>query len=309
LSTTEAGASAPEGPSGRLWTEQVVGFSSGARRLVGIVSAPSSGERGSRPGVVVLHGWGSYRSGPHRMLVEICRRLASRGMTAMRFDFSGRGDSSGDYWDTDLDTMISDARAAGDFLCSHIGQEALAALGLCSGSNVALGAATRDRRFRAVCSLSALPFQKQRGKAQGATRARGTLRELFLKALRPDTYRRLLRGEVAAGRILRRLLLGEGGRSARAGMPDGKGEARNLKDSRRDIQSELAEFPGELLFIYGSADAEGLSGWRNVLEPFMRENRRNYRQLEIPGADHDYHGLAVKERAAREAVEFLAEVV
>ncbi len=308
MAPAEAYSPGREGPSGKLWREQAVSFESGPRQLVGIVTSPLSGETGSRPGAVVLHGWGSYRSGPHRMLVETCRQLASRGMTALRFDFTGRGDSPGDYWDTDLDTMISDVGAAGDFLCSLTGKQELMALGLCSGANVALGAATNDQRFRAVCSLSALPFQKQRGTAQGARRARSALLELCLKALRLDTYRRLLRGEIAIGRIARRLLLGEGGESARAGKSEQQGEARNLKDSRRDIQSELGSYAGALLFIYGSADAEGLSGWRSVLEPFLKKSGRQYRQLEIPGADHDYHGLGVKERAVREAVEFLAEI-
>jgi dienelactone hydrolase len=240
------------------------------------------------------------------MLVELCRDLAAGGLAALRFDFSGRGDSGGDYWDTDLDVMIADAVAAADWLAKRTGLKELAAVGLCSGSNVALGAATHEDRFASVCALSALPFQKQRGKAQAATRTRSTLRELLLKALRPETYRRLFRGEIAVGRILRRLVLGEGGKSARAGGGKRGRAPRNLKDSRRDIQSELAGYGGRLLFVYGAADAEGLSGWREVLEPFLRENGVEHRQMEIAGADHDYHGLGVKRKAIAAAVEFLA---
>ncbi len=300
INSQSGGSARSPGPSGTGWREDVVSFNSDGTKLQGIITFPDSSLQSEQPGVLVLHGWGSYRSGPHRMLVEACRELARAGLVALRFDFSGRGDSAGDYWNTDLDVMIADAGAAAEILCGRTGSACLAALGLCSGSNVALGAAARDPRFRAVCALSALPFQKQRGAAQGATRTGGALRELLLKAFRAETYLRLFRGEIALGRIARRLLLGEGGKSARAGRSH-----RNLKESRRDIQSELAGYKGRLLFVYGAADAEGLSGWREVLGPFLKQSGVEHRQMEIPGADHDYHGMGVKARAIAEVVEFL----
>jgi len=294
----------PAGPRGPGWREEIAAFQSGGRRLVGIISFPDPEPQTPNPAVVVLHGWGSYRAGPHRCLVELARELARRGSAALRFDFAGRGDSAGDYWEADLDAMIADAVAAADFLSGKTGAEELAAAGLCSGANVALGAAARDARFGRVAALSALPFQQQRRGAEGARRARSTLRELLHKALRLDTYRRLFRGEVAAGRIFRRLVLGEGGRSARAG--NGSGARRNLKDSGRDIQAELAGFKGRLLFVYGAADAEGLSGWRGVLGPFLAEHGVEHSQVEVPGADHDFHSLGAKRQVIEAAAGFLA---
>jgi hypothetical protein len=239
------------------------------------------------------------------MLVELCRALAARGCVALRFDLSGRGDSGGGWWETDLDAMIADARSAADFLAGRAGSAGLAAAGLCSGANAALGAAAADARFGAVAALSALPFQKQRGAGQAAARARGTLGELGRKALRWETWRRLLRGEVAVGRILRRLLGGEGGRSARVAA-EGGGERRNLKDSSRDIQAELAGCRARMLFVHGAADAEGLSGWRAVWAPFFESTGLVHRHLEVPGSDHDYHSLAAKRRAIEETCDFLA---
>jgi dienelactone hydrolase len=304
LGPGDGGLEAGAGPRGSGWREEEAAFESGGRRLLGILSLPDADAPPPIPAVVVIHGWGSCRTGPHRMLVELCRELSARGCAALRFDLSGRGDSDGDYWDTDLDAMIADAVAAADFLLERTGSNRLGAAGLCSGANVALGAAALDARFATVCAMSALPFQKQRGKAQAARRAGSALRELAAKALRPDTWRRLLRGEVAVTRIFRRLLLGEGGKSARAS--DAKGERRNLKDSSRDIQGELASYAGRLLFVHGGADAEGLSGWRDVFAPFLSERGIAHRHEEIPGADHDYHSLAAKRRAIGLAAEFLA---
>jgi hypothetical protein len=126
-----------------------------------------------------------------------------------------------------------------------------------------------------------------------------------LKAFRFDTYRRLLRGEVAVFRIFRRLMLGEGGISARAVNGSHNRRKRNLKESKRDIQRELGDYNGRLCFIYGAADAEGISGWRSVLEPFLRAKGVSYRQAEIKGADHDFHGLAVKGQAIAAVIDFL----
>ncbi len=349
------GLGASEGPSGEGWREEIARFrGASGRDLVGILTLPSPrpqhlapSPETQAPAVVVLHGWGTYRSGPHRMLVELCRALAAAGLPALRFDFAGRGDSSGDFWSVGLDEMIADARAAGDWLLQATGAGKLAAAGLCSGANVALGAACGDERFAAVAALSALPFQKQRGARQAAARTGGALRELAGKAFSLETWRRVLRGEVAVGRILRRLLGGEGGRSGKVAVrspspevagrgktvtvPNGASlrptngkpqnieyrsqnhegggpaplQARNLKDSSRDIQAELAGYKGRLLFVHGAADAEGLSGWSDVFEPFLMKSEADYRHLAVPGADHDYHDLAGKRAAIGAVVDFL----
>jgi dienelactone hydrolase len=308
-----------EGPAGPGWREELAAFKGGAGHdLVGILTLPAPASPLREPGtgnqepgttlpaVAVVHGWGTYRTGPHRMLVELCRELARRGCPALRFDLSGRGDSGGEYWETDLDVMIADTRAAAAWLAARCPGRPLAAAGLCSGANVALGAAAAagEPRLVAVAALSALPFQKQRRAGQAAARAGGTLAELARKALRGETWRRLWRGEASPLGALRRLLLGEGGRSARAGAPGGP--ARNLKDSRRDIQAELADFRGRLLFVHGAADAEGLSGWREVFAPFLEAHAVDHRHALIAGADHDYHSLETKRQAIAAAAEFLA---
>jgi alpha/beta superfamily hydrolase len=305
------------GPAGDGWREEIAQFKGASGNdLVGILTFPVPRTR--TPAVVVLHGWGTYRSGPHRMLVELCRELARAGCPALRFDLAGRGDSAGDFWSVGLDEMIADARSAGDYLARATGAQRLAAAGLCSGANVALGAACGDGRFAAVAALSALPFQKQRGAGQAAARTGGTLRDLSAKAFSLETWRRFWRGEVAVGRILRRLLGGEGGKSAKAPSGDmdrkpadrsvsPEAQTRNLKDSARDIQAELAGCKARLLFIHGGADAEGLSGWAKVFEPFLKAAKAEHRHLAIAGADHDYHDLAAKRQAIEATVAFLSE--
>ncbi len=315
VNASAPGSDAHNGPVGDGWREEIVSISGGRQQLAGILtlSEKSLGKdrAGQRLPVLLLHGWGSYRGGPHRMLVEMARFLGGRGHDVLRFDMSGRGNSGGDYWQTDLDCMIADGLAAAVFLKEKTGQGAIAGVGLCSGANVALGCATLDKSFAAVAALSALPFQRQRAAAQNKTRTRRILWELLLKVLRLDTYRRLFRGEIAIGKILRRLREGEGGRAARvvSGVEGNSGvDQRNLKDSARDIQAQLADFEGQLLFLYGESDIEGLNGWRSVLEPFFSSRQLSFRQIIISGVDHDYHHLGAKQLAMEATADFLQTI-
>ena len=73
--------------------EESVKIESAGERLVGVWSEPEGGRRLPAT-VVTLHGWGGYRIGPHRMIVKLCRALADAGISSLRFDFRGRGDST-----------------------------------------------------------------------------------------------------------------------------------------------------------------------------------------------------------------------
>ena len=147
-----------------------VTFDSDGCRLFGVLGAPEGEANGQ--GVVLVHGWSGYRIGPHRILVRTARRLNAAGYATLHFDLRGRGDSEGDYDDVDLDMMIADARHAVAFLREQGDCESVSLLGICSGANVALGAATLDTTIRHVIAWSALPFQKQASTRQHTARRR-----------------------------------------------------------------------------------------------------------------------------------------
>ena len=262
--------------------ERAVRFASGGDTLVGVLSLPESpGEHG----VVMLHGWGTCRSGPHDMLVKLARELASRGTPVLRFDFRGRGESTGRVLDTDLDMMIDDAARAAEFLRKETGVAEVDGIGLCSGANVALGAAAHARAFGKVAALSVLPFQSHTSGMQRLRQTRGRLRELLAKALRPSTWWRLITGRVRVFRVFRGLFGGGGGKTKTAA-----GERRNLKDSSRDLMGELAKFKGELLFVWGGADAEGM-GAKPHFEEFARANALHAEFRVVEGSNHNFYSL------------------
>jgi exosortase A-associated hydrolase 1 len=87
-------------------------ISCGDASLVGIVHEPD------RPAdtamVIIVAGGPQYRVGAHRQFVLLARQVAAAGMTVIRFDHRGTGDSDGEY--RGFIDMDADIRSAVDHL-------------------------------------------------------------------------------------------------------------------------------------------------------------------------------------------------
>ena len=76
-----------------LTTEEAVIFGEN-HSLDGIITNPAAaGPIDSSPGVILLNSGLVHRVGPNRVYVKLARRLAGLGLTVLRFDYSGVGDS------------------------------------------------------------------------------------------------------------------------------------------------------------------------------------------------------------------------
>lgn len=274
--------------------ERPVTFESGGERLVGILHEPEGGARGV--GVAFIHGWAGYRGGPHRMFVETARRLAEGGYHALRFDLRGRGDSTGGVAATDLDGMIEDARAARRYLRDEAGVGRTCWLGICSGGNVALGAASLDKEVEGVILWSVPLFVQQKRRSQEVRRRGIVLVDYAKKLLRRETYAKLVRGRLRLG-LIARILLGRR-RDATKG--------RNPKDSRCDVMEALRGYRGRALFIYGSRDDEAV-GAPQFYEQFCREESIPARFHTIEGANHSYYSVAWQNEVIELTLQWLHE--
>lgn len=297
-----AGTAAPQegqasgtNTGGHVQAWKPVVFDSGGTRLVGILGEPPSGAA-SGIGVVLAHGWSGYRIGPHRILTRTARRLNEAGYVTLHFDLRGRGDSGGEYASTDLDMMIADANRAAEFLREEAGCAQVCLLGICSGANVCLGAATLDKAVKAVAAWSALPFQKQAGAKQAAARRKGNLAAYARKLLRPSTWLKIVRGRVHYGMVGKAL---KGSDAAESG-------GRNLKDSERDILAELADYPGKLFFVHGDKDAEGMAG-REHFQEFCKENNLQAGFYLVEGANHSFYSLKWEDDIVERTIRFFGE--
>lgn len=105
--------------------------------------------------VVSCHGMLSGKDGvKHRRLAA---ELEQRGVTTLRFDFAGRGESGGRVYDMSYSNQIEDLDAAIDWLFKR-GAARIGLFGSSMGGAVALLTAARDERVVAVATLAAVGY-------------------------------------------------------------------------------------------------------------------------------------------------------
>lgn len=117
--------------------ERQIAFVNRAGKVLhGVVSGPADG--GSC--LVMCYPLTDERKCAQRAYVSVARALADRRIAALRFDYSGCGNSEGRFEDSSLDDWISDTVCAFE-KAREIGCGKVAAMGLRLGANIALCAA------------------------------------------------------------------------------------------------------------------------------------------------------------------------
>jgi len=234
-------------------------------------------------GVVYVHGWSGYCTGPHRIFVNTARRLATEGFHALRLDLRGRGDSEGGKDTTDLDAMIDDVLSA----CRYLREEGVRrvyVLGICSGGNAALGAASLDKSIDGLMLWSTPLFAPQKAGTEELRRRGSFAATYFRKLFRRETYTKLFAGKLNF-RLILQILAGK-----RSGKQPSTVGSRNLKDSRRDVMTDLRGYPGRALFIYGSADDEA-AGAPEFYRKYCEEQGIPAEFHTVQGANHSFYSL------------------
>ncbi len=89
-----------------------------------------------------------------KAVVRISRALAERGFVVLRFDFTGLGESEGDFADTNFSSNLEDLLAAAEFARRRYGGPELL-VGHSLGGAAVLAAAPRIDAVRAVATLGA----------------------------------------------------------------------------------------------------------------------------------------------------------
>lgn len=241
--------------------------------LRGIFTLP---DEDAKTAVIFIHGWSGNRCGPHRMFVNAARAFAEKGIASLRFDLRGRGDSDRVNDDASLDAMIADTLAAREFLLSR-GMKKIVLCGLCSGANVALGAASLEKNIDGLALWSAPLFREQKPSDDRASRRKFFVVHYLKKMFEAKTWSKLFRGGIdfrGVGRTIK-------GRDA---------VSNNPKDSARDIMKELAGYSKPMLFIYGSKDDEAI-GAPEYFAAFCKEQNIPATFHTIEGANHSYYSV------------------
>lgn|GEM_PF-2824461 len=110
-------------------------FGPAAQPLFGMLHRPVGAMR--RTGILICPSWGIEYQRAYRGLRQLAQTLNHNGFAALRFDYSGTGDSGGDSRLVSLEAWLEDTRYAARELRATTGTEYLCVLGLRFGALLA----------------------------------------------------------------------------------------------------------------------------------------------------------------------------
>jgi uncharacterized protein len=122
------------------------------RQLLGMIHVPQRRAKGS-PVVLMNYGMNGDRVDNHRLSVLFARHANEAGITVVRFDYSGCGVSTEEFWETSLSEKTSDTLAVVDFIKGCFPNEDfnLVMLGYSDGTRIMNKVARVRSEVKAVC--------------------------------------------------------------------------------------------------------------------------------------------------------------
>lgn len=254
--------------------EQPLLFDSGDEQLCGIIHY---GEPDCCQGVLILVGGPQYRVGSHRSFVLLARNLAQSGIPVMRFDYSGMGDSSGEFPGF-THVEIDLAAAINTFFEQCPSLERVVLWGLCDGASSAALYCTQDPRIDGLVLVNPWVHSEE---SEAKTQLNDYYKRFFGKAF----WSKLLRFKVdirgaLSGVIgsMRSLLMAKGADSDELSFID-------------QMLVALSGFKGDVLLILCEQDmtaqefillTEGVSEWKKWVSSSAVQQQR------MSEADHTF---------------------
>jgi pimeloyl-ACP methyl ester carboxylesterase len=267
--------------------EAVSIINTGGEGLVGVWHEPGSETSRRDAAIVMLHGWSGTRTGPHQMLTRAARTFAADGYRVFRFDFAGRGDSDGDTEAATLATMADDVRDVLQWCREEKQVSQVILVGLCSGCEVALAAATRNSCVSGLALWSAPVFAAGESSERKSRKRLHYAKEYARKLLRPSTYAKILGGGLDTKSIGKAL---SGGGGAENKNVEANVVGQLPPGWRAAALKRFEQWTSPLLLIYGTGDptTEEALAWYRAQVQGRIEPQVHF----VEGANHSYYGLA-----------------
>ena len=273
-------------------------FMTGQHTLFGIVSEPADPvtvDAHARHVLILLNSGTIHHIGPGRLYVTLSRRCAARGITVLRLDLSGVGESpphEGEPENKPYSACAQDDVAhAVRFVAERYPSARIHLVGLCSGAYHGLNAAVRGLPLQSVVVINPLTFFWKEGMSldYGDFQVTAEANRYRRTALQLSAWFKLLRGRVDL-RALARVMV----RRISTIVTHGSREvARTLRiPLQEDLAVELrriARHDIDMFFVFSASDP-GLSMLREqggrVVNQMLR--RGALRISVIHGADHTF---------------------
>lgn len=143
--------------------EQIVTIKGPRGRLFGIVHRPPAASRADSC-LIMLNSGQISRVGPQRLYVKAARRWAALGITVLRVDLSGIGDSEAENAEIHFDNQsTAEIAAVVRYARQVLGARRVVLQGLCAGARAAFKCAAEDSSIDAVLSWSCPIFNAADG--------------------------------------------------------------------------------------------------------------------------------------------------
>ena len=287
--------------------ERAVHIDAGTARMFGILTsadADTGPPPAARPAVLMLNSGSVHHIGPNRLWVRLARQWAQRGITVLRIDISGIGDS--DVREGAQDNVVysphamQDVAAALVYLRAQAGATECHAMGLCSGAYHALKAAVAGQEIASSLMINPLTFFWKQGMELSDVKdyeVNALTAKYRRKLTTGEPWRKLLRGELdwrVIRQAVRRRLWG-------FVHPHLLALARALRlPIRNDLARELrqaAEHGIRLRFVF-AADAPGFELLQQqsgrAMAPLLAARQASIDF--VSGADHTFTRREARER-------------
>lgn len=265
----------------------------GSEQLIGILHTPSVP---ATIGVIIIVGGPQYRVGSHRQFVLLARDLAAAGITTLRFDYRGMGDSDGVQ--RGFEDNKNDVRAAIDWLISSRPMiQRVVLWGLCDGATSAAFYAAEDERVVGLVLLNPWVRSEQ-------TLARSLLFHYYIKRLTnlpawrkilfsPDSFAAALRSLM---RVTRNAFVCNHREVSAASRMDALDSGHVMVGSGalslvERFATALGKFSGPLLLILSGTDItanEFVEGEKGSAKLSKRLAQQNVTRRLLDDADHTF---------------------
>ena len=269
--------------------EKTITFKNKQKKLYGILHEPDGDKKPT--GVVFLHGWGTYRIGPHRFFVDAARKFAAAGFPCFRFDFRGRGESEGNVKETTLLDMIDDTHQAVEVILKQTGVSQIILLGLCSGGEVAVGAASENSKVNGVVLLSTPLLGRDPNLKEDVRQTANYAKSYWQKLFLAQTWKKVFTLRVNYKAIFRILFKHQQ-------------HAKSKKPIREaEMLEEFRNFKGSSIFIYGENDPVAATSEKAYREVCKKHKSAIFNT--IPRANHNFYSVEWKQKVIKQIEEWL----
>lgn len=132
--------------------------------LIGVITTPADGAL-EPVACLMLNMGANHRIGPRRINVKLARQLAAHGISGIRFDLAGLGDSGPAAGSEHFLTQaVFDLQAAMNLMETTLGVRRFIVIGLCSGASNGKSVAIADSRVVGLLMFDGYAFPSRRSR-------------------------------------------------------------------------------------------------------------------------------------------------